>query len=133
MTRRRINKREAAALERFTSAMRAQLDANAWKGGWKDDAPHHLLSRVCEELAELVETLRSDAGKADFCFRVAALDLRRAAQMLRTFGAFHEVTADAGDAAHEAADVANMAMMVADVLGGLRATESNSEPHGEQR
>lgn len=74
--------------------MQAKLDANADKGGWHDDSPRSLLKRVREETEELAEVLEES---------------RRAPSW--DYAGFKERVRD------EAADIANMAMMVADAYG----------------
>ena len=77
----------------WARSMAVKLAANAHKGGWSDDTPEELVERVQQELDELKSALskwRSEGSPSDG---------RRAVQW-------------------EAADVANMAMMVSDVVGG---------------
>lgn len=80
-------------VEAFADAMEAQLRANDHKRGWKNDQPGDLMARVFDEVAEL------DSA-------VAGLLVRRTAATPATL-------------LKEAADVANFAMMIADVCGGL--------------
>lgn len=79
-------------VEAFADAMEAQLLANDHKPGWKRDFPSELLRRLKEESTELSRELREwDGSNANSPKRVLK----------------------------EAADVANFAMMIADVCGGL--------------
>lgn len=81
----------------FARRMEAKLEANRHKGdreGWLSDRPRALFERLTEEVRELRLALRLD--KPRWYER----------------GEIDEVTA-------EAADVANFAMMIADVVGGL--------------
>lgn len=78
---------EHAAVSRFTFHMLSKLRANAWKGDWLDDDAESLLARAKEELSELEEALAA---------------LPRGPMQLRKI-------------IREAADVANMVMMVADL------------------
>jgi hypothetical protein len=86
----------------FADAMERKLRANDWKGGWKEDTSGALMVRVREEFRE---------------FDAAHLAYPRGTEQYRT------------KLLDEAADVANMAMMVVDVCGGLtvRAALTPSE------
>lgn len=75
----------------FADLMEAQLRKNDHKPGWKNDRPHSLLKRLYDEAAELGHAMPYDD---DFEAEVVGL---------------------------EAADVANFAMMIADVCGALPA------------
>lgn len=77
----------------FADAMEHKLRANDWKGTWKHDAPGALMERVHEELNEFWDELFT-RGPRD-------TDEHRAALL------------------NEAADVANMLMMVVDTSGAL--------------
>lgn len=74
----------------FAHAMEARLAANDHKGGWKEDSPAQLHARLVEEIAEL---------EGEHSVRSERWNPRRILA--------------------EAADVANFAMMIADVCGGL--------------
>lgn len=74
----------------FAVAMEERLKANDWKGGWGDDSPDALLKRLGEEVVELRKEIRKPNAKKD------PDQIRR-----------------------EVADVANFAMMIADVCGAL--------------
>ncbi len=78
----------------FAQAMEAQLRANDHKPGWKDDHSRDLIGRMDDEYTELAQAVR---------FRLGRSPLTSPATIL-----------------NEAADVANFAMMVADVCGGLK-------------
>lgn len=95
---------------RFAVLMEAKLRANDHKPGWKHDAALGLVARVegeATELREIVET-HWENTRRDF---VESMDPSRgwrgAPDLSEAIG-------------NEAADVANMAMMVADVCGGLK-------------
>lgn len=78
-------------VQRFAELMELQLRANDHKPGWKNDTARSLFRRLSEdEIAELG----------------AAISVRL-------------TTGDATGVAKEAADVANFAMMIADVCGAL--------------
>jgi NTP pyrophosphatase (non-canonical NTP hydrolase) len=83
----------------FAEAMETKLRENDHKGHWGDCDPRWLLARLDEERGELIDTvfvrLRQQKDGLDWP--------ESAESILR-----------------EAADVANFAMMVADVCGGLR-------------
>ena len=82
----KLTEEEIAVFDGFCAMMRANLEANAHKGGWSKDQSEALLARVKEELAELEEELSRGPSKA-IPARIVS----------------------------EAADVALMIMMVADV------------------
>ncbi len=77
----------------FAQAMEAQLRANDHKPGWIDDHPRELLTRMDDEAVELRQVVRCLLGRSPLTSPSTVLS--------------------------EAADVANFAMMVADVCGGL--------------
>lgn len=87
-------------VEAFSKEMESKLQDNIHKGGregWEDDYPEDLLSRLKEEVSELEEALR----------------LRNSLPLGASSPAMtSRIT-------KEAADVANFAMMIADVCGGL--------------
>lgn len=88
------------AVAAFAQAMEAELRENEHKGGrvaWRQDAPIDLLRRVREETEEL------DLEIFHTCETRGVLNL--------------------GKVLSEAADVANMAMMVADACGALDVPE----------
>lgn len=88
----------------FALLMEAQLRANDHKPGWKDDRPLDLAWRVREEAMELFDIV---------------LDARnRTAEQLEAPGR-HGLKSIRERIGSEAADVANMAMMTADVSGAL--------------
>lgn len=77
---------EAVTVKRFAVAMRRKLRENRYKDGWQGETLAYLVDKLQEEVDELVELVISDnLHPSDI---IEALD--------------------------EAADVANMAMMVAD-------------------
>lgn len=80
----------------FAVLMERELRANDFKGGWSRDTAVSLCRRVQEEAQELSQEMPHHAQQ-----RNLPIDKRR-------------------KIAEEAADVANMAMMVADVCGCLR-------------
>lgn len=82
----------------FAQAMEAQLRANDHKPGWRNDKPENLFVRLTEEASEL--------------------DHEIAQKYVR------ETLFDPAEVLKEAADVANFAMMIADVCGALRPTPS---------
>ena len=79
----------------FADLMEQQLRANDHKGGWKDCKPLELWRRIGEESHELFLEIWRDRSIED------------------------PVPADPGRVGREAADVANFAMMIADVCGAL--------------
>lgn len=101
----------------FADAMESKLRDNDGKGGWKDCAPHWLMMRVVEEAAELLEEL--DPGtRASAQFYAASRMLSAACEELNQFGPYLKTKGDPMRVLGEAVDVANFAMMVADVIAG---------------
>lgn len=49
----------------FAVAMERKLRANDHKGGWKGEAPHHMVARICDETAELIASLHHDGRARD--------------------------------------------------------------------
>jgi NTP pyrophosphatase (non-canonical NTP hydrolase) len=90
----------------FANLMERELRANDHKPGWKNDDADVLARRVMEEATELLDAVAESSA-------------------LRT----HLTASEKARVAEEAADVANMAMMVADVSGALAAAAP--EPAGE--
>jgi NTP pyrophosphatase (non-canonical NTP hydrolase) len=84
----------------FADLMEQTLRANDHKGGWEAEHPHHLFDRLKEEAGELRFVLHHNSP---FTHNSA-------------LGATPEWKAHLG---REAADVANFAMMIADVCGAL--------------
>lgn len=87
----------------FALAMEERLRANDHKPGWKSDRPLALLKRLFEEADELEGAVRDHEEE-------------RGGHVVRA----------------EAADVANFALMVADVCGGLQARLGMS-PQGKRK
>jgi NTP pyrophosphatase (non-canonical NTP hydrolase) len=83
-------RRDAAAERRlvrqFAVFMRRKLRENRFKGGWREETGEFLMEKFHEEVGELVEAIEAD--------NLSQFDLR--------------------DVQEEAADVANMAMILAD-------------------
>ena len=84
----------------FAEQMELQLRANDWKGGWDDCPLAYLNGRLREETVEL------------------------------KWAIFPPSEADREQVAHEAADVANFAMMIADIVDrrGLSRLEGQPSP-----
>lgn len=87
----------------FANIMEAKLQENDHKGGWKTDDAEDLFVRLGEECVELSEAIGLWRIQDDW--RSAALHLLACRK----------------NVAREAADVANFAMMIADVCGALPA------------
>lgn len=92
-------------VEWFAERMERRLRANDHKGGWEDCSIEYLLSRLCEETAELVGTITLGHADAREAFAIAKHHLMQAAQ---------ELDLTKRTSIGEAADVANFAMMIAD-------------------
>lgn len=84
------------AVLKFAQMMERKLQANDCKGGWESDNVEWLLSRLREELLELDAVALNDDGSAETRQKIG----------------------------QEAADVANYAMMVADVCGSVQKDRS---------
>lgn len=93
-------------VEAFAQAMERKLLANDHKGGWRCDDPHALLDRLHDEAAEL-DNIRH---------LMHACVIRRAEYPVGQ----GDPSIHAARVLDEAADVANFAMMIADVCGALR-------------
>ena len=103
-------------VQAFAETMGRKLRANDWKGGWGNDSAANLLVRVVEEIAEMVPLIvaREESKAIVKLLHHAAADIEDA--MTR------DVASDRARARvrGEAADVANMVMMVADACEALR-------------
>lgn len=75
----------------FAQAMEDKLRQNDHKGGWQDEGTGYLLFRLDEEVGELIQEFARTGSKPT-------------PESVRS----------------ETADVANFAMMIADVMGGLK-------------
>jgi hypothetical protein len=93
-------------VRRFAELMEEKLRANDHKGGWQGDSAFDLVARASEELDEL------DVAVSQHLARRAELPAVRSHWL-----------PNAMRVAREAADVANFAMMVADVCGALAPAE----------
>lgn len=94
----------------FADLMEAQLKANDHKPGWKGENPHAFWPRLSDEaldLADAMENYKFRDGSDSDADHVAAIG-------------------------KEAADVANFAMMIADVCGAL-STPTDQQPTEEER
>lgn len=89
----------------FADLMEAQLRANDHKPGWKDDTDLDLFERLGQESAELLAALRRNAKRL----------------MWGDSWVMEDTVPRVGA---EAADVANFAMMIADVCGALKLKEN---------
>lgn len=94
-----MKRSQTEAFRRFVVLMRAKLRENEHKGDWDGCTTKWLLGRLHEETDELVIALS----------RIKLERLER--------GGVSSATAE--EVAREAADIANFAMMIADVVGGL--------------
>jgi NTP pyrophosphatase (non-canonical NTP hydrolase) len=84
----------------FADLMEAKLRENDWKGGWKGDTDLDLFERLGEESAELLAALHRHAKRL----------------MWGDSWVMEDTVPRVG---RETADVANFAMMIADVCGAL--------------
>ena len=122
-----IAKRARPAVAAFARLMETELRANDAKGGWHECKPKWLLARACEELAELVETVKPTGPGPHEPVRNALFLARHhlvlASQCLNGIGA-HAGLQIADSTGSEAADTANFLMMFLDVLDRLPNKES---------
>lgn len=95
----------------FADLMEAQLRANDHKPGWKDDTDLDLFERLGQESAELLAALRRNAKRL----------------MWGDSWVMEDTVPRVGA---EAADVANFAMMIADVCGALKLKENGLSREG---
>ncbi len=102
--------RQAATVDAFAAEMKARILENRAKGDWRGVDVLYLIARLLQENGELVGAVR------------VALEGAPAGRWPDLPGAVAEVR---GKIRREAADAANLAMMVADVLGGF---EREGEP-----
>jgi NTP pyrophosphatase (non-canonical NTP hydrolase) len=99
----------------FADAMERELRANDHKGGWRDDHHDDLMSRLSDELLELQQALDLSRGKSAAYYPNNPNGPTWQSVVLS-----------------EAADVANFAMMIADVCEALHYREHgpDKEPRG---
>lgn len=121
----------------FARGMERKLRANDHKGGWENESAQYLLSRLCEEVSELLELYDVDSTEPDKvgpreAFAIAVSYTRYAADALRRLKGTlpGRVRAKAG-VESEAADVANFAMMIADVCGTIAPPAAEPRDEGE--
>lgn len=103
-----LPRNELEALHRFTGVMIEKLVKNRHKGGWSGDHFFTLDERLDQEVSELY----SELLKLDRLLRLDAGAQESAAWKEQLLEQKKRV-------ARECADVANFAMMIADVVGGL--------------
>ena len=96
-----IPRNEYEALIKFQQVMLEKLEKNKHKGGWRGDKWQNLYLRLDQEEDEMYAEL-------------VQLDTYIRGSMPE-----HVIREQARKVAREAADVANFAMMIADVCGGL--------------
>lgn len=89
-------------VKKFAEAMEAELKENDHKGGWKRCKPEFLIAKLTEEVKELYEASKKmDENKYNYSITE------------------EELTKLKKEVLSEAADVANIVMMIADVWGAL--------------
>ena len=112
----------------FADLMEAKLRANDHKPGWKADNPFDLAKRIHHELSELEGELGRALNKTWWPIRE---DEREPWSFHRNhtyrFGDEAERSLALSKIGPEAADVANFAMMIADVCGALPITRTDGE------
>ncbi len=103
----------------FAHLMETKLREHDDRPGWKQDDPEALMARLIEEANELHDALADWKGEMTES-GISGIDAGRGGRVYR-------VDELGRVAAWEAVDVANFAMMIADVLGALTA-EAPAEP-----
>lgn len=110
------------AVRRFAQVMEGELTENDHKGGWEKTPVNVLLGHLCEEVAEVVESIEfGPRGVLTPFFRTRAEYFRQIAKDFVAVGPVWQAKATA-ETASEAGDVGNMALMVVDRLGALSET-----------
>lgn len=106
----------------FAQLMEAKLRANDHKPGWKNDDPNALCDRVHEEALELAEATAGYGLSRSYAWNFEGLQTEEAY--------LNKLATVCERVGHEAADVANMAMMVADACGALPIPRHTPDPDG---
>lgn len=91
---------------KFAEAMEVELKENDYKGGWKNCELSFLVEKLAEETEELIEVSE----------RLKGLECNQ-------FITKEELKGQRERILSEAADVGNIAMMIADICGALQETE----------
>lgn len=116
----------------FALLMERELRANDHKRGWTKDDPRNLVLRIDDETNELrsvvLERFTRDVVKRSRIGRYARTEFGPERLIEEPF-----LSTNTSQIAEEAADVANMAMMVADVCGALALAPSSPSPREEER
>jgi NTP pyrophosphatase (non-canonical NTP hydrolase) len=105
-------------VQAFAVLMEQQLRANDHKGGWADDDAEDLLKRMHEESGEVEDAITA--------WRNLTFAYPRGATQVEADGWVAKMWDQQRRIGREAADVANFAMMVADVCKGLPEGASNA-------
>ena len=109
-------------VRQFAAVMERELVENDHKGGWENIPVNVLLGHLCEEVAEVVESIEfGPGGEQTSIAKERAASLRRVARDFVRMGLIWEAKATA-ETASEAADIGNLALMVSDRLGALSDT-----------
>lgn len=128
-------------VEAFAQLMERELRKNDYKnredgsGSWKDDSAATLITRLIEEVAELVDSfsplvVAKRPASTTFnrhWYDITSYLLAKACDAIRDI----EMRPDLVDTTiNEAVDIANFAMFVVDVLGGLKASGKKGPKQG---
>lgn len=129
-----------AAVLAFARLMEEQLQANDWKGGWQDDCPTALLRRLREETDELSREIDAAGDRVwrdwdPAAHAASALPHRQVIVSfvpgrgwfcadIHTPKRFNPDVEAKRRIGKESADVANFAMMIADVSGALSTEQA---------
>jgi hypothetical protein len=120
-----------APVDAFSQEMESVLRENDHKGGWSECAPHWLMRRLCEEFAELVQTF--DAGQHHRAVVAKVVQHLHDAGWLLYASGLGLKSSNPTLTRIESADVANFAMMIADVCGGLKNVPGRPDSEREKR
>ena len=102
-------------VEAYAQTMEDKLRENDYKGGWKDCSTDYLIDKLLEETAELIRAFNKSNSSS---------------QLAAVFEDYLETT-DGEDKSGEAADVGNVAMMLADParkIDAAKADEGDEAP-----
>lgn len=107
----------------------AKHDKDRGDNGWAKDSPEALHKRLSQEVNELERALRESRR-----FRAAQMEARRNFRDVIPEGHFADLNSKIDvEIAREAADVANFAMMIADVCGGVGEPDPSAEAAASKR
>ena len=112
-------------VDAFADEMESKLAANRHRGdrnGWSGEAPHWLVARLLQEVNELIGTIEWPEVQHRDIY-AARWMIQAAMDRMTQFGPLLRVPGGGAFVRSECADIANFAMMIADVAGGLKPIE----------